>query len=133
VPVVPLDGDLPEAVTLPLTPPSKEKTVLLQHTLDSVQNAFALAATPTPTVSPTGDTPAGGGDLNTAALITWAVKNILPILFLMIGIWIVSRSRLGRMSEVATTGGISIIGVMFIAGGPLLFIFGDKLVNMAIG
>lgn len=105
--------------------------MLIQHTLDLVQG---LLAPPTPTPSTTGD-PATDSTMiiNTAGLIAWVGKAVVPLLLMASGVFIMARARLGRVSEAATTSGISLWGIAFIAGALAFMALGNKIVNLVIG
>lgn len=105
---------------------------MLQHTLDFAQHFLELAPTPTPSVTPTGNPAGDTMIINTEGIVAAAVKFILPIFSVFIGFVIAGRARRGRVSEVATTSGVYIWGLLFIAGGPLLFVFGDRLVHLIL-
>lgn len=71
--------------------------------------------------------------LNTTGIIGFIVSKIVPILLAVVGVIILSRSGKGRWSEALTTGGIALLGVMFIAGAGLLFAFGQSVAELAFG
>jgi hypothetical protein len=105
--------------------------VLIAHIFDTVQDALALAPpTPTPSASVPPDSPV---IVNTPDVVGAAAKYVVPLLMCLTGLVIMSRSRNGQVSKVVTSGGISIIGIMFIAGGGLFFAVGEKIVNLFIG
>ncbi len=71
--------------------------------------------------------------LNTSGIIGFIVSKIVPILLAVVGVIILSRSGRGRWSEAITTGGIAVLGVIFIAGAGLLFAFGESVAHLAFG
>ncbi|NUS73671.1 MAG: hypothetical protein HOQ05_09735 [Corynebacteriales bacterium] len=71
--------------------------------------------------------------LNTTGIIGFIVSKIVPILLAVVGVIILSRSGKGRWSEAITTGGIALLGIMFIAGAGLLFAFGESVAKLAFG
>jgi len=74
-----------------------------------------------------------GTTLNTTGIVTFIVTKIVPILLAVVGVIILSRSGKGRWSEALTTGGIAVLGVLFIAGAGFLFAFGKSIAELAFG
>jgi|GEM_PF-4667855 hypothetical protein len=74
-----------------------------------------------------------GTTLNSSGIVTFIVTKIVPILLAVVGVIILSRSGRGRWSEALTTGGIALLGVMFIAGAGALFVFGGSVAKLAFG
>ncbi len=74
-----------------------------------------------------------GTTLNSSGIVTFIVTKIVPILLAVVGVIILSRSGRGRWSEALTTGGIAVLGVLFIAGAGLLFAFGEGFAKLAFG
>jgi hypothetical protein len=75
----------------------------------------------------------GGTTLNTTGIVTFIVSKIVPILLAVVGVIILSRSGKGQWSQALTTGGIAVLGVIFIAGAGLLFAFGESIAKLALG
>lgn len=75
----------------------------------------------------------GSTTLNTSGIVTFVVTKIVPILLAVVGVIILSRSGKGRWSEALTTGGIAVLGVIFIAGAGVLFAFGESFAKLAFG
>jgi hypothetical protein len=75
----------------------------------------------------------GGTTLNTTGIVTFIVSKIVPILLAVVGVIILSRSGKGQWSQALTTGGIAVLGVVFIAGATLLFAFGESIAKLALG
>lgn len=71
--------------------------------------------------------------LNTTGIVGFIVSKIVPILLAVVGVIILSRSGKGRWSEALTTGGIAVLGLIFIAGAGLLFAFGESVAKLAFG
>lgn len=71
--------------------------------------------------------------LNTPGIIGFIVSKIVPILLAVVGVIILSRSGKGRWSEALTTGGIAVLGIIFIAGAGVLFAFGESVAKLAFG
>jgi hypothetical protein len=74
-----------------------------------------------------------GTTLNTTGIVTFIVSKIVPILLAVVGVIILSRSGKGQWSQALTTGGIAVLGVIFIAGAGLLFAFGESIAKLALG
>lgn len=104
--------------------------MLASHIHDLAQQVLALAPTPTP--SPTGN-PDDAVLIHTDDVIAAGVKFLLPLASFFIGLVIIGRAKRGRVSEVATTSGVYIWGLLFIAGGAVFFSLGDKLVHLFLG
>jgi hypothetical protein len=81
------------------------------------------------------DVLAKGSDttLNTSGIVEFIVGKIVPILLAVVGVIILSRSGKGRWSEALTTGGIAVLGLIFIAGAGILFAFGESVAKLAFG
>jgi hypothetical protein len=76
---------------------------------------------------------AGGPTVNTNGVVEWGVKNIIPLLLLIIGISIIASARKGRMSENANTLTNVVIGSAVIGSAALLFAFATSLSNLLFG
>lgn len=74
-----------------------------------------------------------GTTLNTTGIVSFIVSKIVPILLAVVGVIILSRSGKGQWSQALTTGGIAVLGVVFIAGAGLLFAFGASIAELALG
>lgn len=75
----------------------------------------------------------GDTTLNTTGIIGFIVGKIVPILLAVVGVIILSRSGKGQWSQALTTGGIAVLGIVFIAGAGLLFAFGESIAKLALG
>jgi hypothetical protein len=73
----------------------------------------------------------GGTTLNTDGIVGFIVSKIVPILLAVVGVIILSRS--GKWSAALTTGGIALLGIVFIAGAGLLFAFGQSFAELVLG
>ncbi len=71
--------------------------------------------------------------LNTDGIVGFIVSKIVPILLAVVGVIILSRSGKGQWSQALTTGGIALLGIVFIAGAGLLFAFGENIAKLALG
>lgn len=67
--------------------------------------------------------------INSDGIVQWGVKNIIPIVLLIIGIGIIAGARKGRMSENAMTITNVLLGCVVIAGAALFFGFADNIAN----
>ena len=56
-----------------------------------------------------------GPDINADGLVQWGVRNIVPLLLLIIGLMIIASARRGRMSENAATLTNVVLGCVVIA------------------
>ena len=54
---------------------------------------------------------------NSEGLVSWGVKNIIPIILLVVGVAIIAGARKGQMSQNALTITNVMLGCMLIAGG----------------
>jgi hypothetical protein len=76
---------------------------------------------------------ASGPALNTNGVIEWGVRNIIPILLLVIGISIIASARKGRLSDNASTMTNVLLGMGVIAGAAILYGFAGQLTNLVFG
>ena len=76
---------------------------------------------------------AGGPTVNTTGVVEWGVKNVIPLLLLIIGISIIASARKGRMSENANTLTNVVIGSAVIGSAALLFAFATSLSGLLFG
>ena len=72
---------------------------------------------------------AAGPDINSDGIVTWGVKNIIPIVLLLIGIGIIAGARKGQMSQNAMTVTNVLLGCVVIAGAALFFGFADNIAS----
>ncbi len=68
-------------------------------------------------------------DINADGIVAWGVRNIIPIVLLVIGIGIISGSRKGQMSQNAMTITNVVLGCVVIAGAGLFFGFADNIAD----
>jgi hypothetical protein len=71
--------------------------------------------------------------INTDGIVGAITKFVVPLLLALLGVIFISRAGKGEMSRVLTSSAIAIIGLAFIAGAGVLFIFGEKLVHLIFG
>ena len=76
---------------------------------------------------------AAGPTVNTNGVVEWGVKNIIPVLLLIIGISIIASARKGRMSENANTLTNVVIGSAVIGSAALLYAFASQLALLFLG
>ena len=76
---------------------------------------------------------AAGPALNTNGVIEWGVKNIIPIILLIIGISIIASTRKGRLSDNASTLTNVMLGMGVIAGAAILYGFAGQLPTLVFG
>lgn len=72
---------------------------------------------------------AAGPDINSDGIVTWGVKNIIPIVLMFIGIGIIAGARKGQMSQNAMTVTNVLLGCVVIAGAALFFGFADNIAS----
>lgn len=72
---------------------------------------------------------AAGPNINSDGIVAWGVRNIIPIVLLIIGIAIIAGARKGQMSQNALTITNVLLGLIVIAGAGLFFGFADNLAN----
>lgn len=71
--------------------------------------------------------------LNSNGITAWVQSNIVPLLLLVVGLGILTRSRKGNLSEVMTTSMIAIIGIIFIVGAAGFIAFGEQMSGIVFG
>jgi predicted MFS family arabinose efflux permease len=76
---------------------------------------------------------ADGPSLNADGVVEWGVKNIIPIVLLVIGIGIIASARKGKISDNANTLTNVILGFSVIAGAAMLYGFAGQLTDLVFG
>jgi hypothetical protein len=71
--------------------------------------------------------------LNTTGVVQWIVKYIVPLIFAFIAVIIMSRAHQGRTRENAVIAVNLFLGVLLLASGGALFLFGQGLVELILG
>lgn len=66
-------------------------------------------------------------DFNSDGLVQWGVRNIIPLVLLVVGIGIIASARKGQMSQNALTVTNILLGCMVIAGAALFYGFADNI------
>ena len=64
---------------------------------------------------------------NSDGIVAWGVKNIIPIILLVVGIGIIASARKGQMSQNALTITNIMLGCIVIAGAALFYGFADNI------
>lgn len=75
----------------------------------------------------------GGPALNTSGITEWAIKNILPLLLLVIGLFMVAGSRKGQLSQNAGIITNAMIGLGLIASAGVLYVFAGSITQLIFG
>lgn len=70
---------------------------------------------------------AANPEINSDGVVAWAVKNIIPIVLLFIGIGIIASARKGQMSQNAMTVSNVLLGCVVIAGAAFFYGFADNI------
>jgi hypothetical protein len=70
---------------------------------------------------------AAGPNINSDGIVAWGVRNIIPIVLLVIGISIIAGARKGQMSQNALTLTNVMLGLIVIAGAAFFYGFADNL------
>ncbi|MFC5175630.1 hypothetical protein [Nocardioides taihuensis] len=68
-------------------------------------------------------------DFNSDGIVEWGVKNIIPIVLLVVGIGIIASARKGQMSQNAMTITNIMLGCIVIAGAALFYGFADNIAS----
>jgi hypothetical protein len=71
--------------------------------------------------------------LNSNGLVVWGVKNLIPLVLLVIGLGIIASARKGRISDNANTITNVMLGMGIIAGAAVLYGFAGQLTDLAFG
>lgn len=67
--------------------------------------------------------------INSDGLVEWGVKNIIPIVLLVVGIGIIASARKGQMSQNAMTVTNIMLGCIVIAGAAFFYGFAGSIAN----
>jgi len=68
--------------------------------------------------------------INSAGVVEWGVKNIIPLVLLVIGIGIIASARKGKLSDNANTLTNVLLGLCVIAGAGFLFGFAGQITDL---
>lgn len=74
-----------------------------------------------------------GPSLNSNGVVEWCIRNIIPLILLMIGIGIIAAARKGRISDNANTLTNVVLGMGVIAGAAVLYKFAGGLTSLVFG
>ena len=74
-----------------------------------------------------------GPSLNSSGVVEWGVRNIIPLVLLVIGIGIIASARKGRISDNANTLTNVLLGMGVIAGAAVLYGFASQLTDLIFG
>lgn len=74
-----------------------------------------------------------GPQLNSSGVVEWGVRNIIPLVLLVIGIGIIASARKGRISDNANTLTNVVLGMGVIAGAAVLYGFAGQLTDLVFG
>ena len=70
-----------------------------------------------------------GVDINSDGIVAWGVRNIIPVILLVVGIGIIASARKGQMSQNALTITNVMLGLVVIAGAALFYGFADNIAS----
>jgi hypothetical protein len=71
--------------------------------------------------------------LNTNGIVTFVVKAIVPIIFVLAAVLIMSRAHKGQTAQNVSVVGNLLIGVVLLAGAGAFVAFGGQLVTLFFG
>lgn len=71
--------------------------------------------------------------LSTGDLRAWIIKNVVPLILCVLGVIIMATAGKGQTSRVMNTGLIVLVGIIFIAGGALIYKFGNNIATVTFG
>ena len=66
-------------------------------------------------------------NFNSQGVVEWGVKNIIPLVLLVVGIGIIASARKGQMSQNAMTITNIMLGCIVIAGAALFYGFAGNI------
>jgi hypothetical protein len=70
---------------------------------------------------------------NDAAIRTFVIQVVAPLILIFIGIGILARSRKANYGEVMNTAVIAFIGIVFIVGAVALMAAGGRVASALFG
>ena len=74
-----------------------------------------------------------GPKFNSNGVVTWGVKNLIPLVLLIIGLGIIASARKGKISDNANTLTNVVLGMGVIAGASVLYVFAGQLTDLVFG
>jgi hypothetical protein len=72
-------------------------------------------------------------EFNSDGIVQWGVKNIIPLVLLVVGIGIIASARKGQMSQNALTVTNIMLGCIVIAGAAVFYGFAGDIADFAFG
>lgn len=84
-------------------------------------------------IVPMGEAEPDPGGINTEGVVGFLASRIAPILLAVLGVIFIGRASRGQISQVLTSSAIAVIGLGFIAGATVLFVFGENIINLIFG
>jgi uncharacterized membrane protein len=69
---------------------------------------------------------------NDESIRNFILQVITPIMLAFVGLYLMSRAKKANWSDVVTTSGIALIGVMFIGGATVFATVGDDIANSLV-
>jgi hypothetical protein len=72
---------------------------------------------------------AAGPDINSQGIVAWGVRNIIPVILLVVGIGIIAGARKGQMSQNAMTITNVMLGLVVIAGAAFFYSFAGNIAS----
>lgn len=74
-----------------------------------------------------------GPSLNTEGIVGWVLTNVVPLLFVILGVFILAGARKGKMSDNAGTLATALLGIIVIVGAAGFVAFGEGLAGLTFG
>ena len=78
---------------------------------------------------PTSAVLAAAPDINSDGIVAWGVRNLIPVILLIIGIAMIAGARKGQLSQNAMTITNVVLGCAVIGGAALFYGFGDSIAS----
>lgn len=76
---------------------------------------------------------AAGPVINTKDVVAWVAQFVVPLLFALAAVVVMSRAHQGRTRENAVVAVNLFLGIFLLAAGFVLFAFGQSLVELLFG
>lgn len=103
----------------------------MYHLFDALRALAEAAPAPTPTPAPTlGPPQAPNLDTGFGGIKSVLQWGVAPVIGVVVGILIMSRSRLGEMSKALTTAAIAFVGILFVGGAVTFIAWGDDILAL---
>lgn len=81
-------------------------------------------------VLPLAPAPEPTGGLDSQGIVTWVLKNIIPLVLLFIGLGVIWSAKKGDYSRVMATVGIIVIGFIILGSTAFLRAFADNIAGI---